>query len=283
MSLNNVYKFNDIAVYMEVLFQIILASIIVSLISLSGIVFFFFREKSISRYTILLVALAAGTLLGTAFFHLIPEAVELHFENIHLEEEVNSGEVHIEEEHDHLFLPSYFILLGILFLYLVEKFVRWHHHHDINCEKHEVSTSILIGDGLHNVIDGVLIAVAFMADYKIGIATTIAIALHEIPQEIGDYSILIHSGFSKLKALLWNFISASSAIFGAVLAFFFLNKVEMFLPLFISFVAGNFIYIALADVIPEISKKRNGFSQLTLTLIMLVGIGISFLSSMIGH
>ena len=136
--------------------------------------------------------------------------------------------------------------------YLIEKFVNWHHHHDIDCHNHSLSTLSLVGDAFHNIIDGVLIAIAFMVDIKVGILTTIAVILHEFPQEIGDYSLLLHSGFSKTKALVWNFISSLTGVLGALVAYFILNGATTYLPLLLAFTAGGFIYIALADIIPEL-------------------------------
>jgi len=267
---------------MELLFQILIATFIVSLISLSGAILFVFNEKRVNKYMILIVALAAGAFLGTAFFHLIPEAVEMHFDIEHLEE-IGGEEHEVEEEHSHMFLPSYFILLGILLFYIIEKFIHWHHHHDINCHKHSLSTLSLIGDGIHNLIDGALIGAAFFVDVRLGIVTTIAIALHEIPQEIGDLAILLHSGMSKYKALLFNFLSALTSIFGAVIMYFFIGRLESYLPLLISFVAGTFIYLSLADIIPELNKKSHKFSQFTISFIFLIGIGLSFVMSLFAH
>lgn len=275
---------------MDLIFQIILATFVISLISLSGAILFVFNEKKVSKFLILIVALAAGAFLGTAFFHLIPEAVEMHVEGEHYEdvhEELGSSDEHEEvaheEEHNHVFLPSYFILLGILLFYVIEKFIHWHHHHDIDCHKHSLSTLSLIGDGIHNFIDGALIAAAFFVDTNLGIVTTIAIALHEIPQEIGDLAILLHSGMSKTKALFLNFLSAITAILGAVSMYFIANIMENYIPLMISFVAGTFIYLSLADIIPELNKKSNNFSQLTISLVFLIGIILSLSMSFIAH
>ncbi len=262
---------------MDVLIQVIIATFLISLISLSGAVLFVFRENVVNKYMILFVALAAGSLLGTAFFHLIPEAVELDAEH---------EEVHVqdfpEEEHNHVFLPSYFMLLGILLFYVIEKFVHWHHHHDIDCHKHALSTLSIVGDAFHNFIDGALIAAAFYVDISLGIVTTVAIALHEIPQEIGDLAILLHGGMSKFNALLWNFISALFAVAGAIAMFFFVELVESAIPVLVAFVAGTFIYISLADIIPEL-KKKHDFSQITISLVFFVGIALSFVMSFVGH
>ncbi len=273
---------------MEILIQILIATFLISLISLTGAVLFVWKEKSVNKYMILLVALAAGSLLGTAFFHLIPESVELYeqTEVFHISdslEEIGSHNEHAHSEHNHFFLPSYFILFGILTFYIIEKFIRWHHHHEIDCHKHSLSTLSLIGDGFHNFLDGALIASAFFVDVRLGVATTFAIALHEIPQEIGDLAILLHGGMSKVKALVWNFISALSAILGAIVMYVFVDFFETSIPLLVAFIAGTFIYLSLADIIPELNKKNHIFSQGIITLVFLFGITLSLVMSFISH
>jgi len=262
--INNLYKNLSIKNLMTTLLYIIIATTIVSLISLIGAVFFLKQEKKIKEYMILLVAFAAGSLIGASFFHLIPESFEEF-----------TGEFHT---------VSMFILIGILTFYLIEKFIHWHHHHSTNCHKHSLSTLSLVGDGFHNFIDGVIIAGAFIINIHIGIATTIAIALHEIPQELGDLAILLHSGIKKSKALLLNFLSAITAILGGIIAYFFLNSFEHLIPLFTAFAAGGFIYISLADIIPELNKREHKFSQKLISIIFLVGIILSFLLTLFnGH
>ena len=274
---------------MTILFQIILASLLVSFISFSGSILFVLKEQNIKKYMIFFVALAAGSLLGAAFFHLIPEAVSLHIDNNHnLGEEEHhqntmSQSQESQEHGSHFFLPSYFILLGILLFYIIEKFIHWHHHHEIDCHHHSLSKLSLIGDGFHNFIDGALIAAAFLVDLRLGIVTTLAIILHEIPQEIGDLAILLHSGMSKVKALFWNFVSALTALLGAILMFILGSSLEHYIPHLIAFVAGTFIYLSLADIIPEINKKEYAHSQFTITLIFLIGIGMNLVLSFIGH
>lgn len=258
---------------MNTLLIIILASIIVSLTSLVGIFFFMFRKKDIQKYTILFVALAAGTLLGAAFLHLIPESFELF-----------ANHMHTSTAHSHPILnPGLFILFGILLFYFIEKYVHWHHHHDIDCHNHPLTTLSLIGDGFHNAIDGGLIAVAFMADFKLGIITTISIILHEIPQELGDFAILIHGGFSRTKALLWNFASALTSILGAIFTYFFLIHFQNVMPLLLAFTAGGFIYIALADIIPELNLKKHKINHNKITYLFLFGIIITYLMGLLIH
>lgn len=246
---------------MNVLIMILIATFLVSLVSLIGVFFLIFNKNFIQKYTILLVALAAGTLLGGAFIHLIPESFELYNESL-------------------LLSPSYFILFGILLFYFIEKVVHWHHHHDIDCKNHSLSTLSIIGDGVHNFIDGSLIAISFMADFKLGIITTITIILHEVPQELGDFAILIHSGFSNFKALFFNFLSGLTSIFGALLSYFFLSKVEVALPLMLAFTAGGFIYISLADIIPELHSKKYHLKHGLITSVFLLGIILTYMMSL---
>lgn len=257
---------------MEILLYILIASFLVSLFSFSGSILFVLKESKVNKYLIIFVALAAGSFLATSFFHLIPESIGLYEDaNPHIAEELGT------HDHSEIFWPSYFVLFGILFFYIIEKFVHWHHHHEIDCHKHSLSTLSLVGDGFHNFIDGILIAVAFLVDIRLGIITAFSIALHEIPQEIGDLAILLHSGFSKYKALFWNFMSALLSLFGSIFAYIYFAKVQTALPLLIAFTAGCFIYIALADIIPELKHRKSDFSQVAVTGFFFIGILMVFI------
>lgn len=247
---------------MTVLFEILLATFIISLVSFSGALIFVFSEKIIRKYLILFVAVAAGSMLASSFIELIPESFEMFFE----------ASVH-GAEHS-LFSPGLFILLGVLSFYVLEKFIKWHHHHEIDCHKHTMSKMAIVGDGFHNFIDGIVIGSAFLVDSSLGFVITFAIALHEIPQEIGDFSILLHSGMSKFKALFFNFVSGLASVLGGVLAYFFIGESTLILPFLLAFTAGSFIYIALADIVPEFSKKHE-FSQNTLSLFFVLGMIIT--------
>ena len=241
-----------------VLIYILLAILIVSLVSLIGILTFWIKENLLKKYILFLVAISAGLLIGNSFFHLIPESFEL-FQKLNLTTFLN---------------PSMFILLGIIFFYIIERFIFWHHHHELDCKKHTISSLTLIGDAFHNLVDGLLIAGAFLVDINIGIATTIGILFHEIPQELADFSLLIHSGFSKVKALFFNFLSATFAFIGGLIGYFSLNSNLDFLPFFIAFIAGNFIYLSLVDILPELKKSKG---KNFIELFFLGGILISFL------
>ena len=216
--------------------SIILANIIVSLISLVGGITIIWKkllDKSVVQY---LVAFAAGVILTTVFIDLFPEALE------HAEE--------LGQDYN-IFLPAF---LGILVSFFIERFLLWFHHHESTHGMKPTRYLIIIGDGVHNFIDGVVIATTFMTSPELGVITTIAIAAHEIPQEIADFSILLHSGLSKIEALFVNLLSAVAAILGGVLSYYFLSSIEGALPFLLSFSSGIFIYIVGADLIPHLHK-----------------------------
>lgn len=227
----------------------LISVIVVSLISFVGLFTLSLSVETLKRLMFMLISFAAGTLLGDAFLHIFPEIVE----------EVGFG------------LPVGLSILGAMLLfYLLENVIHWHHYHHISEEdKHPVGVLNLVGDGFHNLIDGIIIGAAYLVDIKLGLATTLAVAFHEIPQEIGDFAILIHSGFSKARALLLNFISALVALVGVGLAVWFGQVVAGALPLLLAFTAGGFIYIATVDLIPELHKEvRIGKSALQLIFLI---------------
>lgn len=208
----------------------------VSLISLVGILTLFFKKKKLEKILIYLVSLSIGTLLGGSFIHLVPESLE-------------SG----------LAYAPVLILLGILLFFILEKAIHWRHCHEVACDDHPHAFSymILFGDALHNFIDGALIAASFMTDLKLGITTTVAVIFHEIPQEIGDFGSLIYAGFSKAKALFYNFISSLTAFLGAILILVVGGNFSEIIKYLVPITAGGFIYIAMIDLVPEIQKTRS--------------------------
>ncbi len=236
-----------------ILLQILIAVIIVSLISILGI-FIFMKEKIMKRALFLLVSFAAGTFLGVAFLDLLPEALEKGF----------TGSIPI------------FILLGILSFFVLEKFLYWHHHHTGEEEVHGFTYLNIIGDGIHNFLDGAIIAISFMNSTALGIASTIAVIAHEIPQEIGDFAILIYGGFSKAKALVYNFLTALTAVIGALVTYFYSTAVESSNTYIIAFVVGAFTYIASTDLIPEIHKEKNLKKSFLQFVLMVLGIFLIF-------
>lgn len=253
---------------MDPILQSALAVLIVSSVSLIGITTLSLQTGFLKKALFLLIALAAGALLGDAFIHLIPEAFA---------------------EADALSV-SLFVLGGILTFFVLEKFLHWHHSHGEeefspeHARIHPVGNLVLVSDGIHNLVDGLAIGAAFMVSTEIGIATAIAIALHEIPQEIGDFGLLIHAGYSKGRALFLNFCSALLAFAGLALAFWFGETNEAFIPLIAAFTAGNFIYIALADIVPELQKTTSGGRSMLQVVVIALGIGaMVFLASGEGH
>lgn len=269
------------------LLYIIIATLIISILSLIGALTFLTKFKITQKAMMLLVAFAAGTLLATSFFELLPEAVHAFEDDEHQELFALEGEVHSDEETDeesHVFWPGIYMFLGIALFYIIEKFIHWHHHHDLDCHHHVVSKLSILGDIFHNFLDGLLIAAAFSVNINAGIVTTIAIAFHEIPQELGDLAILLHSGYSKSKAMLVNFISACFSIAGGIIGFFFLSKVSGAIGPLIAITAGAFLYIALADIIPEIHKNKHNINRNVMSLMVLFGIVLIFVvSQVISH
>ncbi len=242
---------------MEPLIGSILAVGAVSLVSLVGITTLSLKQDFLKRILFLLISLAAGALLGDAFIHLLPEAFE---------------------EASNPLTVSLLVLAGILTFFVLEKFLHWHHSHgedEFSAEHariHPVGHLVLVSDGVHNLVDGLAIGAAFLVSPEVGIATAIAIALHEIPQEIGDFGLLIHAGFSRTKALLLNFASALTAFLGLGLAFWLSSLGESLAPLIAAFAAGNFIYIALADLVPELQKTKGGGRSVLQFVVIVIGL-----------
>lgn len=229
--------------------------LLVSLISLIGIFTLSLKDSFIKGMTFVLVGVATGALLGDAFIHLIPEA--------------------FEETTNPIFL-SLTIIGGMLIFFVLEKFLHWHHHQGLEGsepEIHPVGKMILVSDGVHNFVDGLIIAASYLVSVEIGIATTIAVILHEIPQEIGDFGVLLHSGYSKMKALFYNFISALFAVLGAAVALLLGGATEGFTAWLVPLAAGGFIYIALTDLIPELHKTTSVRHSLLQLLAVIIGVG----------
>lgn len=243
----------------------IFSSVLVSFIAFAGLLTLSLKKDWINRISFLLVALAAGTFLGGAFFHLLPESIELAEE---------TGTV----QSDLLI----FTLIGILLFFILEEIIHWHHHiDDIDDEekrhKHHlkpIAITNLIGDGFHNFLDGLAIAASFAESNEMGTATLIAIILHEIPQEIADFGILIYSGLSRTKALLWNFASGLLSVLGVVFFFIFENTFEDIEKYLLAFIAGVFIYIASTDLFPEIHKNKK--IDLLQIAALLIGVGLMY-------
>lgn len=233
--------------------------VLVSLASLVGVLVLTLRGTIVSKVLLYLVSFSTGAILGTVFFHLLPEVME------------HAGDP---------LVGSVLILGGMLLAFCVEKFIHWHHCHSTEHGEHEhggehnhpLGSLILIGDGIHNFIDGMLIVTAYMVSVPAGIATTIAVILHEIPQELSDISLLLHSGFTRKRAILWNTVSACTAIAGAAVAFLFESRVEGIEFVLLPIAAGNFLYIATTDLIPELHKETRVGKSLVQGALLLAGI-----------
>jgi zinc and cadmium transporter len=215
-----------------------------------GIIFIGLKEAFLKRILMALVGFASGSLIGGAFIHLLPESLE------------ETGQT-----------VFYYVIVGIVFFFIMEKFLYWRHCHEEKCSVHTFAYLNLIGDGIHNFIDGMLIAASFILSYDLGTATTLAVIFHEIPQEIGDFGILIYGGFTKRKALAYNFVSALTAVAGALITYYlaYIQGIEHFL---VPFAAGGFIYIAATDLMPELHKKSHATESIIQLFAILAGIGL---------
>jgi zinc and cadmium transporter len=219
---------------MDPLFWIIISCAGMSLIALVGLLTFALNEEQLRKLLLPLVAFSAGSLVGGAFLHLLPEAM------------ARAGTDY------RVFLWS---VAGFSLFFLLEQFVNWHHHHAVASDHRKPFTyMILVADGLHNFIGGLAIAGSFLVSPEVGAVTWIAAAAHELPQELGDFGILIHGGWEKYRALLVNFISALMVLPGGLLTY--LVSAEIDTTFLLSFAAGNFIYIAASDLIPEVKHEH---------------------------
>lgn len=239
----------------------ILSTLLVSLISMTGIFFLSLKLHQLRKIVFILVSIAVGALLGNVFFHLIPESYE-----------------QIPDEH----IVAFLILGGIISFFVMEKFLHWHHGHDVDHIDHHPKSYgyiSLFADGIHNFTDGVLIAAGWMAGPEIGMATTLAVILHEIPQEISDFGILIHAGFTARKALWLNFYAALTAVLGTVITLLAGKTLESLSVYILPVAAGGFIYLAGTDLLPEL-KKENAWQKSLVQLGMIItGLLLMFLVS----
>ena len=230
--------------------------LVVSLVSLTGVFLLSLHQVFLRKALLTLVAFATGALFANVFLHVLPETVE------------TAGDIHT---------AFGLVLFGIILSFGIEKFVYWHHCHNLDCSHaNPVGTMLLIGDGVHNFMDGMLIATTYLVDIQLGIATTIAVILHEIPQEIGDFAVLLHSGFSRGRALFWNFASALTAFFGAALVLGLEVSIQGIEEVLLPIVAGNFLYIAGSDLIPELHKESRSTNALMQLIAMIAGIALMY-------
>jgi len=235
----------------------LLSVALVSVVALIGIFFLSLKESNLRKVLTYLVSFAAGALFGDAFFHLLPEAVE----------KIGFGA-----------RLSFGVLGGILFFFIVEKIIHWRHCHLPITKEHTHPFALmnLIGDVVHNFLDGLIIGASYLVSVPVGIATTAAVILHEIPQEISDFGVLLHGGFSRAKALWYNFLTSLSAFVGAILALVIGVKAGNFEAMIVPIAAGGFIYIAGADLIPELHKEVEAKKSLVQVITIMFGIAVMF-------
>jgi len=232
---------------------ILLTTVAISLLAWIGILTLFLKEALLDRALLVLVALAAGGLIGGAFLHLIPRTVRAWG--------------------DELLLPFLFLIGGFCLFFVLEAFISWHHHHGTTHEHEPVTYLVLVSDTIHNFIDGLVIAGSFLAGIPVGIVTALAIALHEIPQEIGDFGVLVYGGFDRRRALVLNYLTQSTVILGGIVGFYVTDVFTQAPAYLLPFAAGNFIYIASSDLIPEIKHEDDLSRSLLYFAVFLLGIG----------
>lgn len=237
------------------LFYILASSIFISAISLIGLATIPIKHNLLYRILILWISLSAGAMMGSVFLDLLPEAIEI-----------------IEPK-----AAFAMVLISFFLFFFIEKLFHWRHCHDDECHEHTFGYLSLLGDSIHNFIDGLTIAAAFTTSLPLGITTTFAIMTHELPQEIGDFGVLLKAGFSRQKALFLNFVTALSAIAGSLIGYLLINQVEWVSGLLLPMAAGGFLYIAASDLLPEINKERSAKKIFTSLLCFAIGILLIYL------
>jgi zinc and cadmium transporter len=247
-------------------FYSLVSVLIVSLVSFVGVLTLGVKQDKLKKILIYFISFSAGALFGDAFIHLMPEIIKEQGFGLNV---------------------SIYLLIGILIFFILEKIVHWqqYHCHGEECEIelqqrikksqnpkiHSFAYMSLIGSSLHNFIDGMIIAAGYIANFQIGLATTIAVFLHEIPHELGDFSILVHGGFAKRKALFINFLSALVSLLGVVFTFLINSSINLEL-LIVPIATGGFIYIAGSDLIPELHKESGIKTSIIQVLTFILGI-----------
>jgi len=235
---------------MNTFLLIVLSTFLITLCVWIAVLFMFFQKRILDKITLFLISLSAGTLMGGAFLHLLPEASE----NI----EIN--------------LLFIIFLISFVSFFLIEKILHWRHCHKAFCPIHTFGYMNLFGDSIHNFIDGLIIASTFMINPVLGFSTTLAIAMHEIPQEIGDYGVLIYAGFKRKNALFVNYLVALTVVIGGIVGYFSFLYIEGTIPYILPFAAGGFVYIASSDLIPEIRNEKSIKKSMLSMLVFIIGI-----------
>ena len=246
------------------LIYIIISTILIALIAFIGIFTLAIKDKVLNKILLVLVSLSAGALMGGAFLHLLPEAIE-----------------EAEGTDFNVFL---IVLVGFLLFFLIEKVLHWRHCHKGKCDVHTFQYMNLIGDSIHNFIDGLIISAGFISSIELGITTVIAIGAHEIPQEIGDFGVLIYGGFKKKKAIVLNFAVSLTILLGGIVGYLISSTVNQYVVFLLPFAAGGFIYIAATDLVPEIKKETDIRKSMATILVFISGILMMWLIKLaFGH
>lgn len=237
----------------QVIIYSILSVLIISLLSLAGILTLNIKTEKLKKFLIYFISFSAGALFADVFIHLLPETVEQYGFGIDI---------------------SAYILCGIVASLILEKVIHWRHCHMpiTKTHVHPLSIMSLIGDTIHNFIDGIIIGASYLVSIPTGIATTIAVIFHEIPQEMANFGVLVHGGFSKKKALLMNFLTSLSAFLGLTIALLIGTTSQNMTNFLIPFAAGNFIYIAGSDLIPELHKENTLKKSLMQIITFVLGV-----------
>jgi zinc and cadmium transporter len=240
---------------MSLLLWIVVSGVCMSAIALVGSITLLLSESALRRIILPLVAFAAGSLIGGAFFHMIPAS--------------------IVETSDPL-MTFVWVTLGFLVFFALEQFLHYHHCHRASADcRQPLTYLVLIGDGLHNFLGGMAVASAILADLRLGAITWLAAAAHEVPQELGDFAVLIHGGWPRMRALAFNVLSASTFLLGSLLAYWASFRVEVFF--LVPFAAGNFLYIGASDLVPEVNKHREIWTNVGLFVAFAGGLAILLL------
>lgn len=238
-----------------ILLYIITSTIVISLFSLVGVFTLSIKEDVLHKMLLSLVSFSTGSLLAGAFLHLLPES----FKSV-----------------DPI-LVMQITLSSFIGFFLIEKVLHWRHCHDEECDVHSFGYVNLFGDAIHNFIDGFVIAASFIVSVPLGISTSLALAFHEIPQEIGDFGVLLHAGFSRKRALFLNFIVALTSVLGGLIGYLLASKLETIIPYSLPVAAGGFIYIATSDLMPELIKEVAPKKIFSSFLLFLLGIIMIYL------
>lgn len=240
---------------LEIFVYAFLSVLVVSLISLIGILSFGVNSSFLKKILIYMISFSAGALFADVFIHMLPEIVESTGFSLGV---------------------SFMVVFGIVMSLVLEKIIHWRHCHMpiTSHHVHPFSIMSLVGDALHNFIDGIIIGASYLLSIPIGIATTVAVIFHEIPQEIANFGVLVHGGFSRSRALLMNFVTSLTAFFGLLIVLVIGSRIEGIVSYLIAFAAGNFIYIAGSDLIPELHKENKLTQSLIQIFSFVLGVGV---------